>query len=240
VHPDLELALRLADAADALSLPRFRALDLRVETKPDRTPVTDADDAVERALLDLLARERPDDGALGEEHGTREGTSGRRWILDPVDGTRNFLRGIPVWATLIALEQDGSVQVGVVSAPALGRRWWARRGDGAYGDGARLRVSEVARVEDSVVVYAEANARTLPLAGRAWHARGLGDFWLHMLVAEGAADAGVDEATALWDVAAVRVVVEEAGGRCELAGGLVSTNGRLHEEVLASVRAATG
>jgi histidinol-phosphatase len=236
VHPDLSLALQLAHAADALSLARFRALDLRVETKPDLTPVTDADRDVERALLDLLARERPADGVLGEEHGTREGTSGRRWILDPVDGTRNFLRGIPVWATLIALEEDGEAAVGVVSAPALGHRWWARRGDGAYADGERLHVSRVARIEDAVFAYAEANARTRTLAERAWHARGLGDFWQHVLLAEGAVDAAVDEATALWDVAAVQVIVEEAGGRCEIAGGLVSTNGHLHDEVLAAVR----
>ena len=232
MHPDLEFALRLADAADALSLPRFRALDLRVETKPDLTPVTDADQAVEHALLELLERERPNDGVLGEEHGTRPGTSGRRWVLDPIDGTRNFLRGIPVWATLIALEEGGAPAVGVVSAPALGRRWWARRGEGAHVDGAALGVSRVARIEDAVVAYSALNERTAALAATAWHPRGFGDFWQHVLVAEGSVDVALDEATAPWDVLAVQVIVEEAGGRCALANGLVSTNGLLHEEVL--------
>ena len=232
VHPDLELALRLADTADAISLPRFRALDLRVETKPDRTPVTDADRAVESALLAELERERPGDGVLGEEHGSRAGTAGRRWILDPIDGTRNFLRGIPIWATLTALEEDGEPTVGVASAPALGRRGWARRGEGAHAGGARLAVSGVDRLEDAVVSLSVADERTIDLAARAWHPRGLGDFWQHVLVAEGAVDAAVDEAHEPWDVAAVRVIVEEAGGRSEVVGGLVSTNGLLHEEVL--------
>jgi histidinol-phosphatase len=236
VHADLELALRLADEADAVALPRFRALDLRVETKPDRTPVTDADRAVEDALRELLERERPDDGVLGEEHGARDGASGRRWVLDPIDGTRNFLRGIPVWATLIALEEKGAATVGVVSAPALGRRWWARRGAGAYADGTRLGVSLVGRLEDAVVSFAAVDARAVALAARAWHPRGLGDFWQHVLVAEGAVDAAVDEAHEPWDVLAVKVIVEEAGGRCDLAPGLVTTNGLLHEEVLRRVR----
>jgi histidinol-phosphatase len=235
VHPDLELALRLADAADAIALPRFRAVDLRVETKPDRTPVTDADRAVEDALLELLSRERPGDGVLGEEHGARAGAAGRRWVLDPIDGTRNFLRGIPVWATLVALEEQGAPAVGVVSAPALGRRWWARRGDGAYGDGTQLKVSQVSRLEDSVVCFTAVDERAVDLAARAWHPRGFGDFWQHVLVAEGAVDAAVDEAHEPWDVAAVQVIVEEAGGRSEVAGGLVSTNGLLHEEVLRRV-----
>jgi histidinol-phosphatase len=232
VDPDLALALRLADAADAISLDRFRALDLRVETKPDLTPVTDADRAVESALLELLGRERPDDGVLGEEHGARTGSSGRRWIVDPIDGTRNFLRGIPVWATLIALEQDGEPTVGVASAPALGRRWWARSAEGAYADGMPLRVSRVRRIEDAVVAYAAVNERTGALLKAAWHARGFGDFWQHVLVAEGSVDVALDEATAPWDVAAVRVIVEEAGGRCAIVGGLVSTNGLLHDDVL--------
>jgi histidinol-phosphatase len=233
VDADLSLALRLADAADAVSLSRFRALDLRVETKPDLTPVTDADRDVETALLELLERERPDDGVLGEEHGTRREASERRWIVDPIDGTRNFLRGIPLWATLIALERDGALAVGVASAPALGRRWWASVGAGAYADGTRLRVSRVARIEDAVVAYSTLDERTLPLAAAAWHARGFGDFWQHVLVAEGSVDAAVDVATSIWDVAAVRVIVEEAGGRCALDGGLVSTNCLLHEDVLA-------
>jgi histidinol-phosphatase len=245
VHPDLSLALRLADDADAISLARFGALDLRVETKPDLTPVTDADRAVESALLEVLGRERPDDAVLGEEHGVRPGPSGRRWIVDPIDGTRNFLRGIPIWATLIALEQDGGPAVGVASAPALGRRWWARLGDGAFTDGRALRSSRVARISDAVFSYASRRDAGAELAREVWHARGFGDFWQHMLVAEGAVDIAVDHVVDVWDIAAVRVIVEAAGGRCtDLDGGpaltsgsLVSTNGLLHEEVLRRLRA---
>src|SRR6476619_270406 len=173
MSPDLALAFSLADAADAISLGRFRASDLLVETKPDRTPVTEADRAVEEAIRERLERERPKDGMLGEEFGVTGG-GGRRWIVDPIDGTRNYSRGIPVWATLIALEEDGVVQLGVVSAPALGRRWWAERGAGAHAGGDRVHVSAVRRPEDAVLSFALEQA--LPsLAGRAWHARGYGD-----------------------------------------------------------------
>ena len=238
---DLELALRLADAADAISQPRFRS-GLAVETKPDLTPVTEADRAVEAELRRILAEERPDDAILGEEGGAA-GTGARRWILDPIDGTRNYARGIPVWATLIALEGDGAVQVGVVSAPALARRWWAARGNGAYANGERLHVSSVDTVEEAVLSFSIENA-VPPLARRAWHARGLGDFWAHMLVAEGAVD-GAGDALGLseWDLAAVQVIVEEAGGRFSDATGepridsgtAVTSNGLLHAELLRAV-----
>jgi histidinol-phosphatase len=232
---DLAFALELADLADSLSLPRFGAGDLRVETKPDLTPVTDADRAVERALRERIAAERPGEGVLGEEEGDDDGSV--RWIVDPIDGTRNFSRGIPVWATLIALERDGARSAAVVSAPALGRRWWASRGEGAFADGAPIRVSHVAALPDASVSCSHARdlARVEPVA---WHARGLGDFWQHVLVAEGALDAAIDTQLALWDSAAVELVVTEAGGRAAVAadGQFVTTNGRVHDEVLALLR----
>lgn len=233
---DLELALELAEAADAISVPRFRAADLAVQTKPDLTPVTDADRAVEEALRGLLEVERPDDAILGEEDGAT-GDSARRWILDPIDGTKNFSRGVPVWATLIALEDNGELTVGVVSAPALGRRWWAARGEGAFANGERIRVSQVARLAD-------ASLSTGTPFPDVWHLRALGDFWQHMLVAEGALDAAVDLRLSLWDIAALVPIVEEAGGRITsvdggnaVAGGsAVTSNGLLHEAVLAALR----
>lgn len=228
---DLDFALSLADDADALSLPRFRAVDLHVETKPDLTPVTDADKAVERALRERIARERPGDGVLGEEEGDSGGPV--RWILDPIDGTRNFSRGIPVWATLIALERDGEAVCGVASAPALGHRWWAARGEGAYRDGERLHVSRVARLDEATVscAYARDLAALEPLV---WHARAFGDFWQHMLVAEGAVDIAVDAALARWDVAALEPIVTEAGGRVDTLpnGQTVSSNGLLADAML--------
>jgi histidinol-phosphatase len=241
VSADLELALRLADAADAISLTRFRS-GLAFETKPDLTPVTDADRAVEVRLRELLAEARPDDAFLGEEHGVT-GEGSRRWIVDPIDGTRNYARGIPVWATLVALEEEGAVRLGVASAPALGRRWWAERDEGAFADGSRIAVSAIARVEDAVLSFGH-GAAAPELARRAWHARGFGDFWAHVLVAEGAVDGaidaiGVDE----WDLAAVQVIVEEAGGRfSDFAGEsridsrtAISSNGLLHDELLGAV-----
>jgi histidinol-phosphatase len=232
---DLVFALELADLADSLSLPRFRAGDLRIETKPDLTPVTDADKAVERALRERIASDRPGEGVLGEEEGDDGGSV--RWIVDPIDGTRNFSRGIPVWATLIALEREGELTVGVVSAPALGRRWWASRGEGAFADGQPIRVSRVAALRDASVSCSRAHdlVRVEPLV---WHARGLGDFWQHVLVAEGALDAAVDTELALWDSAAVELVVTEAGGRADVAdaGQFVTTNGVVHDEVLSLLR----
>ena len=231
---DLELALSLADDADALSLPRCRALDLHVETKADLTPVTDADRAVERALRTRLARERPGEGVLGEEEGDSGGSV--RWIVDPIDGTKNFARGVPVWATLIALERDGTVVCGVASAPALGHRWWAARGEGAHRDGERIHVSAIDRLERASVSCSHARdlARFEP---HVLHARGFGDFWQHMLVAEGAIDAAVDAALAPWDIAALEVIVGEAGGRVGTSNGqTVTSNALLHDDVIAAVR----
>lgn len=244
MSPDLALALRLADAADAISLPLFRS-GLSIETKPDLTPVTEADRAVETELRRMLATERPADSVLGEEQGASAGGE-RRWILDPIDGTRSYVRGIPTWATLVALEEDGGVCLGVASAPALGRRWWAERGAGAFANGQRMSVTTVARVEDAVLCL-PLDTRLSEIASRAWHARGLGDFWGHMLVAEGAADGTVDGASALgeWDLAAIQVIVEEAGGRFSdysgarrIDGGTaVTSNGHLHSELLAALSA---
>ncbi len=240
--PDLTLAHALADEADAISLGRFRARDLVVRTKDDSTPVTEADTAVEEAIRETLARERPDDAVLGEEHGA-SGDAARRWIVDPIDGTRNYSRGVPVWATLVALEEDGELRLGLVSAPALGRRWWAERGTGSYADGDRVHVSAIRTVEDAVLCFAL--EQPLPaLAHRAWHARAYGDFWAHMLVAEGAADGAIDAVgVSLWDLAAVQVIVEEAGGTFTDFGGVrradggsaISSNGRLHDALLRAV-----
>lgn len=240
---DLELALRLADTADEISMPRFRS-GLAVEVKADLTPVTEADLAIEAELRRILAAERPDDAILGEEEGVSAGSE-RRWVIDPIDGTRNYSRGIPVWATLIALEESGVARLGVVSAPALRRRWWAERDAGVFADGEPIRVSDVSRVEDAVLTFAPEDP--LPrVARRAWHARGFGDFWAHMLVAEGAVDGAVDAiGVHEWDLAAVQVIVEEAGGRFSNAAGearidsgtAVSSNGLLHDELLAGLAA---
>ncbi len=239
--PDLELARRLADAADAISLPHFRS-GLAVEVKPDLTPVTEADRAVEAELRRILAQERPDDAVLGEEQGAA-GAGSRRWIVDPIDGTRNYSRGIPVWATLIALEVDGVVKLGFVSAPALARRWWAERGAGVYANGEPIHVSAVSRIEDSVLSFAIED-RVPDLARRAWHARGFGDFWSYMLIAEGCVDGAADGlGVGEWDLAAMQVIVEEAGGRfSDLAGesridsgSAVASNGLLHDELLAAL-----
>jgi histidinol-phosphatase len=241
--PDLALALALADDADAIALGRFRAGDLVVETKPDRSPVTEVDRAVEEAIRARLGAERPGDAMLGEELGER-GTAARRWIVDPIDGTRNYSRGVPVWATLIALEDGGVVQLGVVSAPALGQRWWAERGLGAFAGDGPLRTSQVSRVEDAAISFAVEDE--LPeLARRCWHPRGYGDFWAHMLVAEGAIDGAIDAlGVSAWDLAAVQVIIEEAGGRfTDRAGAVridggsaVTSNGLLHDALLEAVR----
>jgi histidinol-phosphatase len=216
---DLAFALSLADDADTISMARFRAADLKVETKPDLTPVSEADRLVESTLRARIARERPDEAVLGEEEGGADGdTAG--WILDPIDGTRNYTRGIPIWATLIAFED----RVAVVSAPALGRRWWAVRGGGAFADGKPIHVSAIDRLEDATLLYAL--DRPVPdRAWDAWHLRGFGDFWAHMLVAEGAAEVAVDAlGLAVWDTAPLGVILEEAGGRFD---DPVSSNGRL-------------
>ena len=240
---DLEFAHALADAADAVTLPRFRASDLRVETKPDLTPVSEADRGAEEAVRALVAASGRGEGVFGEEFGDDGGDS--RWIVDPIDGTTSYVRGVPVWATLLALERDGVVEVTLVSAPALGRRWWAVRYGGAFADGEACRVSSVSRIEDCAV--STTSARRMPdgwreIVQRAWSNRGLGDFWQHCLVAEGAVDVACDGAyMQLWDYAPVRLIVEEAGGRCTTFegsgpfpnGSFVSTNGLLHDEVVA-------
>jgi histidinol-phosphatase len=214
---DLAFALSLADDADTIAMARFRAADLHVETKPDLTPVSEADRLVESTLRGRIARERPGEAVLGEEEGG-EDTSG--WILDPIDGTRNYTRGIPVWATLIAYAE----RIAVVSAPALGRRWWAERGSGAFAEGEPIHVSGVRRLEDATILYGL--ERPPPArAYDAWHVRGFGDFWAHMLVAEGSADAAFDASgLKIWDWAPMKILVEEAGGRYEDS---VSWNGVL-------------
>ncbi|MDX6570159.1 MAG: histidinol-phosphatase [Gaiellales bacterium] len=233
MNVDLAYALELADAADALTLPRFRASDLHIETKPDLTPVTDADRATERMLRDRIAQDRPGESVFGEEEGDDGGAI--RWIVDPIDGTRNFLRGIPVWATLLALERDGQFVCGVVSAPALRRRWWAARGEGAWANGTPIGVSAVRKLSDATVscTYGRDLARLEPLVS---HARGLADFWQHVLVAEGALDAAVDAELKLWDYAALEPIVAEAGGRLAHFGEqIVSTNGLVHDEVITAL-----
>lgn len=243
---ELAFALALADEADAIALPRFRALDLRIEEKPDLTPVSDADRAVERRLRERIAAERPGERVLGEEEGADAG-DGDRWILDPIDATKNYVRGIPVWATLLALEE----RVAVVSAPALGRRWWALRGGGAWtrdADGTvrRLAVSRVARVEHAVLAYTSLSGwddRFHRLAMRAWAARGYGDFWQYMLLAEGGVDGCLERVAEHWDLAAPQLIVEEAGGTfTDLAGtrradggSAVASNGLLQDELLAAL-----
>ena len=253
---DLALALRLADAADAISLPRFRALDLVVTTKPDRTPVTDADQSVERVIREMLAAERPDDGILGEEYGTHGGQgegAHRQWIIDPIDGTANFLRGVPIWGTLIGLAIDGVPVVGVVSAPALDRRWWGATDEGAWGstrhesEPRRLRVSGVSDLADARVSYNSIRgwddegrlAQLLDLTRTVWRASAIGDMWSYMLVAEGAIDIAAEFDLQPYDMAALQPIVEEAGGRFTSVdgeagpwhGSALATNGILHDEV---------
>jgi histidinol-phosphatase len=239
---DLTLALELADLADTISLARFRAVDLDVQTKPDRTPVTEADLAVERAIRDRLAVTRPGDGILGEEFGS-EGDTTRQWIIDPIDGTANFLRGVPVWGTLIALAIDGVPVVGVASSPAMGRRWWAARDMGAWtsasagelgasDDGAdaasarfpgarRLRVSGVEHLADASLSFQSLAQwrhaghldQLLALSERVWRDRAYGDLWSYTLVAEGLIDITGEFDVKPYDLAALIPIVEEAGGR---------------------------
>jgi histidinol-phosphatase len=250
VTDDLGLALELADAADAITVNRYLAADLAVETKPDLTPVTEADRAVELAIRDVLAESRPGDAVVGEEYGS-SGSGSRRWIVDPIDGTKNYVRGIPVWATLLALEDSGELVVGVVSAPALGRRWWACRGRGAFvlessaSAPRALSVSRVGSLGDAQLCFSELDAwpdveALLKLARRCWRSRGFGDFWSYMLVAEGAAEVACEPAVTLWDLAALQVIVEEAGGTFTDLGGVrtagggdaLATNGRVHGAAL--------
>lgn len=251
---DLALALRLADSADAISAARFATAGLRVDTKPDRTLVTEADLAVEEAMRDLLSRERPGHGVVGEEFGSG-GDSEWRWYLDPIDGTANYARGVPVWATLIALRHHDDPVCAVVSAPALHRRWWAVRGQGAHSrEAGRLYVSAVAALDEAYLSTNDArDFESLGLAegfravcARAREVRAFGDFWSHMLVAEGACDVSAEPEVSLWDLAAIQIIVTEAGGRFSSlegeatpeGGSVVCTNGHLHDEVLAQLGSA--
>ncbi|HEV7712954.1 MAG TPA: histidinol-phosphatase [Asanoa sp.] len=249
---DLSVALRLAEAADEITTARFRADDLVVDRKPDRTPVTDADTAVEDAIRAVLAVARPDDAILGEERGGTLG-AGRTWIVDPIDGTKNFLRGMPAWATLIALVDGGSPVVGMVSAPAFGRRWWASAGAGAFGSFGGvtrpLRVSGVRTLADAYLsttdlqTWGPARERYLELVSACWESRAFGDYWQHCLVAEGALDLAAEPIANAWDLAAVQILVTEAGGTfTDLTGeprfdggSALATNGHLHEAALAIV-----
>ena len=251
MHPELAFALELADLADAITTERFQADDLVVETKPDLTPVTEADRAVEQVLRKRIGEERPGHGVVGEEFGA-DGRGSARWIIDPIDATKNYLRGVPVWGTLIALEREGRVEVGVASAPALHRRWWAARGEGSFVNGRPLQVSRVAELSDAVLSYASLFSweehglgdQFLTLARSCWRTRAFGDFWGHMLVAEGAVDFAIEPEVALWDLAAPQIIVEEAGGRFTDLGGtptaaggsVVASNGLLHDQVLATLR----
>jgi histidinol-phosphatase len=258
---DLDLALRMADLADEVTIRRFRAADLRVSTKPDRSPVTDADTATEDLLRGELATARPADAVLGEERGgpSEPAAQGQRaWVIDPIDGTKNFSRGMPVWATLIALTEAGRPVVGVVSAPALARRWWGSAGGGSWTrDSARatprrIAVSRVGKLADAYLSTTDLGSFLaagtaegyLELTRRCWTSRAFGDFWQHVLVAEGVLDLAVDPEVSAWDVAAIQVLVEEAGGRfTDLAGRRrhdlgsgMSSNGLLHEAALGVLR----
>jgi len=269
LQDDLALAHALADLADAISLDRYQAQDLVVTTKPDNTPVTDADRAVETAIREALATHRQTDGLVGEEFGSDKGSSGRYWVIDPIDGTKNFMRGVPTWATLIALVQVDSagieeVVVGIASAPALARRWSAAKGHGAFvrfnsgnvddlteefdsvSNEKKISVSKVGKLSDASISYSDFvgwGDRLEPfqkMLANAWRTRGIGDFWSHMLVAEGAVDVAIEPSLAVWDMAALDIIVREAGGvftntagqSGPFGGSGVSTNGVLHNAVI--------
>jgi histidinol-phosphatase len=251
IGDDLALAHALADLADAITLDRYQAQDLVITTKPDNTPVTDADRAVETAIREALTTHRTSDGLVGEEFGSDKGSSGRYWVIDPIDGTKNFMRGVPTWATLIALVQvdaagNEEVVVGIASAPALARRWAAGKGLGATVNEKKISVSKVSSLTDASISYSDFvgwGDRLEPfqkLLAAAWRTRGIGDFWSHMLVAEGAVDIAIEPSLALWDMAALDIIVREAGGSFSntagqsgpFGGSGVSTNGLLHNTVI--------
>ncbi len=249
---DLNLALELADLADSIALERFRALDLKVESKPDRSPVTDADRSVEQALKAVLAAKAPNDALIGEEYGNSDAKQGsnRTWIIDPIDGTANYLRGVPVWASLIALAVDGKPVVSVVSAPAMGRRWWAAPEIGAFtrdidGSVRKLAVSGISDLEHASLSYN--NLQLWDQAGKAqqliefsrqiWRTRAYGDFWSYMLLAEGALEIVTEHDLKIYDIAALVPIVEQAGGEFSALEGplsadtssVLATNGKLHK-----------
>jgi histidinol-phosphatase len=252
---DLALALALAGEADLISLDRFTALDLVVTTKPDRTPVTDADQAVERVIRNGILAARPNDSILGEEFGT-EGSGSRQWIIDPIDGTTNFMRGVPIWGTLIALAIDGVPVVGVVSSPALGKRWWAASGHGAWAqahgeDAKQIRVSGIDSLDHAALSYNSITGwddagrldSVLALSRSVWRARAIGDMWPYMLLAEGAIDIVGEFDLKPYDMAALIPIVQEAGGTFTSVdgepgpwhGSALATNGVLHDTVLAKL-----
>jgi histidinol-phosphatase len=249
---DLRLAHILADDADSITMDRYKSLDLHVATKPDLTPVSESDHKVEGVIRKTLSRARPRDAVVGEEEGST-GWGARRWVIDPIDGTKNYIRGVPVWATLIGLMVEDQVVAGVVSAPALGRRWWASYGDGAWTGRALMsaqpcRVSDVASLTDASLSYASLGGweksgkldAFTDLMRSVWRTRAYGDFWSYMLVAEGAVDIAVEPELELYDMAALAVIVTEAGGEFTALDGkpgpngsnALATNGRLHAEVL--------
>jgi histidinol-phosphatase len=263
---ELEFALTLADIADEISLARYRALDLVITTKPDKSPVTDADKSVETAISSAIHGKYPNDGIVGEEFGTSgsRGSKDRYWVIDPIDGTKNFLRGVPTWATLIALVENENVVASVVSSPALYRRWYASVGGGAFvtegasgagsqgetkSDPRKLAVSKVSQLSDASIAYSDfqgwgaRRANFEKLLDGAWRTRGLGDFWSHMLVAEGAVDVAIEPSLALWDMAALDLIVREAGGKFTSLDGVdgpfgpnaISTNGVLHGAIVAAL-----
>ncbi len=250
---DLALALTLADQADALTMPRFGAIDLHVDTKPDLTPVTDADRSVEELLRKVLSAERTADAVVGEEFGGSTQFVGRQWVIDPIDGTKNFVRGVPVWATLIALLEDGVPVAGVVSAPALQRRWWAATGGGAFetaggGSPRRLAVSAVDDLSAASLSFSSLSGwaarglrdKFVDLTDAVWRMRGYGDFFSYCLVADGSVDIAAEPEVSVWDLAPLDILIREAGGTFTSLDGVagphggsaVATNGRLHGAVL--------
>jgi histidinol-phosphatase len=252
MNSDLELALNLADEADKISMARYRALDLVVETKPDFTPVTETDRAIERNLRDRLAASHPSDGVIGEEFPNTAGSGNRTWIIDPIDATKNYVRGVPVWGTLIALAVDGGPVIGVVSAPAMGRRWWASPEDGAFtqdvdGTVRPISVSGISKISDASFSFSDQvgweilGADSLSkMTTAVWRSRGYGDFWSHLLVAEGAVDIAIEPELQVYDMAAYIAIVHAAGGTVTSvtgsdamdAGHSITTNGPLHQQVL--------
>lgn len=254
---DLHLALAIADRADAITTDRFLALDLQVDDKPDLSPVSDADLAVETSVRTVLSEERPDDAVLGEEFGGDAVFRGRQWVIDPIDGTKNYVRGVPVWATLVALLEDGVPVLGVISAPALKRRWWASKGDGAWtsfdgGDARAIAVSDVRRLDSASLSFASLSGwkergirdRFVDLTDEVWRVRGYGDFFSYCLLAEGTLDIATEPEVSLWDLAPLDILVREAGGHFTSldgtagphGGSAVATNTHLHDAVLERLR----
>ena len=252
---DLEFTHKLADAADKISMARFGAMDLKIETKPDLTPVSDADRSVEEELRKLIADYSPQDSIIGEEFG-HDGGGNREWILDPIDGTKNFVRGVPFWGTLIGLRVDGQMTTGMVSAPALGRRWFGATGLGSFlqtktnsfQSERKLQVSRVSKLQDAYLGYSSQDRwekksqeeEFEKLLKKVWRARGFGDFIIHMMVAEGSLDLAMEPSLAIWDMAALIPIIREAGGNVTslnngdplIEKSLVTTNGLLHEQTI--------